>query len=333
MLHIDLSSEQLTRARFALSPMAELSMALIAAIRMPLRSRLSSTTWRIIKEQRLECLAVLCRGRSPYLPDFIAPPPSSYDPGVEEQLHAIANTPAGQVRDEMSAFCAGASDFTPPSPVSDKVMRRVQGTGNLSQFDEGTLARRLAEELACLWAHLMASRWPSVKAQLEAEVARSAETVAREGWAAVFPTLHHALSWSDGGLDIDTPCDGRIFWSRSLILLPSTHAYRPVLFADVRKRRDTALAYPVGQPEAELAATERPLGQIMGRTRLALLKSLGPARTTAELAKLHALTAGSISYHLTRLHTAGLVHRQRRGRAVYYRRSPQADALIQGAAG
>ncbi|MET9565861.1 ArsR/SmtB family transcription factor [Streptomyces tauricus] len=332
MLHIDLSSEQLPHARFALSPMTELSMALIAAIHRPLRSRLGSTTWHIIKEQRLEHLAVLCRGHFPRLPGFITSPPSSYDPGVEEQLHAIANTPAGQVRDELSSFFNGSGECTSPMSVRDEVMPHAQGTGDLSKSDERNFVRHLADDLACLWGHLLASRWPAVKGQLEVEVARSAMTIAREGWAAAFPTLHQALSWSDGCLTVDTPCHGRISRSRSLILVPSTHAHRPVLFTDDRRGHDASLAYPVGQPEAETATDEHPLGQILGRTRLALLASLGPARTTAELAKLHALTAGSVSYHLTRLHSAGLVHRQRRGRAVYYRRSPQANALMQGAA-
>ncbi len=330
MLHIDLSGEQVTKIRFALSPMAETSMVLLAATRRPLRSRLSSTTWLVIKEHRLEYLATLCRSRSSHLPSFIAPLPAGYEADVEDQLHAIATTPARQVADEMSAFFADRGEFAPRRPVSDKVILRVQGAGRLSQQDPQRLAQHMAEELACFWRQLMAGQWSDIKSRLEAEVARQADTVVRRGWAAAFPNMHPALSWSEGGLTIDTPCDGRIFWSRSLILLPSVHADRPGLFTDVHKQHDTALAYPAGQVETTPAAADRPLGQVLGRTRLALLKSLGLARTTAELAEIHELTAGSISYHLTRLHTAGLVHRQRRGRSVYYRRSSQADLLIHG---
>ncbi|GAA2311655.1 DUF5937 family protein [Streptomyces violaceusniger] len=305
-------------------------MVLLAAARRPLRSRLSSTIWLVFKEHRLEYLAALCRSRSSYLPSFIAPLPSGYEPDVQDQLHAIATTPASQVTDEMSAFFADTGEFAPRRAVSDKVLLRVQGAGRLSQQDPQSLAQRMADELACFWDQLMAHQWSAIRSQLEAEVTRQADTVVRHGWAAVFLDMHPSLSWSEGGLTIDTPCDGRIFWSRSLILLPSVHAHRPGLFTDVHKQRDTALAYPAGRVESAPATADRPLGQVLGRTRLALLKSLGLARTTAELAEIHELTAGSISYHLTRLHTAGLVHRQRRGRSVYYRRSSQADLLIHG---
>ncbi|WP_262704967.1 MULTISPECIES: ArsR/SmtB family transcription factor [Streptomyces] len=330
MLHIDLSGEQVTKIRFALSPMAETSMVLLAATRRPLRSRLSSTTWLVIKEHRLEYLAALCRGRPSYLPSFMAPLPSGYEPDVEDQLHAIATTPARRVADEMSAFFTEGGEFTHRRPVSDKVLLRVHGAGRLSQRDPQSLAQRIADELACFWNQLMTRQWSNIRSHLEAEVSRQADTVVRHGWVAAFPNMHPSLSWREGGLAIDTPCDGRIFWSRSLILLPSVHAHRPGLFADIHKQRDTALTYPAGQMETAPAAADRPLGQVLGRTRLALLKSLGLARTTAELAEMHTLTAGSISYHLTRLHTAGLVHRQRRGRSVYYRRSSQADLLIHG---
>ncbi|GDY59725.1 hypothetical protein SVIO_103480 [Streptomyces violaceusniger] len=120
MLHIDLSGEQVTRIRFALSPMAETSMVLLAAARRPLRSRLSSTIWLVFKEHRLEYLAALCRSRSSYLPSFIAPLPSGYEPDVQDQLHAIATTPASQVTDEMSAFFADTGEFAPGAPSATK---------------------------------------------------------------------------------------------------------------------------------------------------------------------------------------------------------------------
>jgi DNA-binding transcriptional ArsR family regulator len=71
-----------------------------------------------------------------------------------------------------------------------------------------------------------------------------------------------------------------------------------------------------------------PTAGVMGRTRAALLASLDTARTTQELSRLHGRATATISYHLTRLHRAGLLTRRRSGLHVYYQRTPSAEALL-----
>ncbi|MFJ8390403.1 ArsR/SmtB family transcription factor [Streptomyces sp. NPDC094438] len=63
---------------------------------------------------------------------------------------------------------------------------------------------------------------------------------------------------------------------------------------------------------------------MLGHTRLELLQGLGRPRTTTEFASLHHLTPATISYHLTRLHRAGLLTRRRDRHRVFYQRSIKA---------
>ncbi|WP_290056392.1 ArsR/SmtB family transcription factor, partial [Amycolatopsis solani] len=64
--------------------------------------------------------------------------------------------------------------------------------------------------------------------------------------------------------------------------------------------------------------------------RAALLADLDTARPTAELAARTGYSPGTVSYHLSALHRAGLVSKARDGRYVLYRRTAQAVVLLDG---
>lgn len=59
-----------------------------------------------------------------------------------------------------------------------------------------------------------------------------------------------------------------------------------------------------------------------------LLDTLRASATTSTLARQLAVTASAVSQHLTALHRASLVNRQRSGRAVLYQTSELGLALI-----
>lgn len=63
-------------------------------------------------------------------------------------------------------------------------------------------------------------------------------------------------------------------------------------------------------PVTDRGSASRPaVAPVLGATPLALLQSLARRRTTTDLAALHHLTPGSVSYHLSRLLAADLIRR------------------------
>ncbi|MFG2827909.1 helix-turn-helix domain-containing protein [Streptomyces sp. NPDC048434] len=59
-----------------------------------------------------------------------------------------------------------------------------------------------------------------------------------------------------------------------------------------------------------------------------LLRSLDRPCTTTRLAAVHHLSPSTVSYHLTRLHRAGLLTRLGDGSNVRYQRTGEADRLL-----
>jgi len=70
------------------------------------------------------------------------------------------------------------------------------------------------------------------------------------------------------------------------------------------------------------------LQALLGASRAALLRDLVRPRTTSELAARHGLAVGTVSGHLSILAQTRLVSAHRRGRRVYYLRSPLGSLLV-----
>ncbi len=83
-----------------------------------------------------------------------------------------------------------------------------------------------------------------------------------------------------------------------------------------------------GHSSSRRAHSSDALGPLIGHTRAALLGDLALARTTTELADLHALGPGTVSRHLSVLHGVRLVSRNRQGRRVLYAQTALARALL-----
>jgi DNA-binding transcriptional ArsR family regulator len=73
------------------------------------------------------------------------------------------------------------------------------------------------------------------------------------------------------------------------------------------------------------------LDALLGRTRATVLRALEAPCSTTELSRRLELTPGAVSLHLTVMHDAGLLIRQRAGRSVLYRASAIGEALLAAA--
>ena len=92
------------------------------------------------------------------------------------------------------------------------------------------------------------------------------------------------------------------------------------------------ITYPIDRDLRELRAA-RPLSDLLGRTRAAVLGAVRGGRTTTELAHTVGTSLGSASQHAAVLRSAGLISTHRTGPAVLHSLTPLGESLLQAADG
>jgi DNA-binding transcriptional ArsR family regulator len=320
MIEARFDTEALTKVRFAISPMFEVTRS-AKALRDPSYAALH-LPW---VEQALPRVADLdlaplfaLQSAPDYNPDFINPPPS---------------TPLVEFEDELETMLA-----TPDEQISSEVLYSYDGVPLPAVLEPFvTTPRKAIEELAELiceyWARAHAENWPRMRSLLEHDVLYRSRQIADGGTARLFCDLADGVSWSDGVLRIPGSCDGLLdVDDRGLLLVPSVFVWPKVTALTLEPWQPTVV-YPargVGMLWSPDEAPSPPdaLERLVGRTRATLLNSLDSPRTTTELAGELGLTAGAVSQHLTVLRDAGLVHGRRVARSVLYLRSAQGSALV-----
>ncbi|MFE3252191.1 ArsR/SmtB family transcription factor [Streptomyces sp. NPDC059209] len=327
MIRVEMPAERLAGVRYSVSPGAELAALLLSVVESPSAGRTTADARDLLRSGRLPTLAALCRGFTVYLPEFLTPHPGSFAPDPDEQLHQVATAATERVRQQVEAFVMGGAGRGRSCPwlADDELTGTTDSVRARFETGERDLAERLATELEQLWHAVLAPRWPRLTTALEAFVERQARIAARHGMGNALGALHPSLEWQDDALTLASRYRGTVEGTTPLTLVPSGFLRRVALHAPYDERGGL-LAVPVGRPVD--AAPGPRIAPVLGETRLALLESLDRRRTTTELARLHHLTPGSISYHLSRMLSADLVRRERRGRLVHYTRTARAQALL-----
>jgi len=310
----------LARARFTVSPKAEILTALMAMkgpedpagrayhavhhvafsemlTRFPLRRAVLDHSFRP------------GRGAIPgWIANYLAAPPESPAVTIDDEIAAVAAMTPAQMRDEL--------EETVLAPLPPELAA-------------APLAEAAAGLLDWVWTRTLATDWPRRERILRADIVARTGQLASHGWVAVLRDLGQGREWIEGGelrinrYDLPTrelPATGQLYfipvlsqrgwvgWSQ-----PGAHA----------------LYYPVtGRLAATEAARRGGLGPLIGANRAALLRLLDQPAGTTDLAALSRLPIGSVGNHLRVLLDAGAVTRRRSGRSVLYWRTPLGDALI-----
>jgi Helix-turn-helix domain/Family of unknown function (DUF5937) len=310
------SVEDLAHTRFAISPMSELVLSLVAwrdpsyaALHVPWLRSLSGR----LDGLALERAVLLTPGRG-YTPDFMAPPPAGPLGSIADDLAALRATPEARVRDEMELFRSQHP--------------RADVTAWLR--DPRRELRRLADLFDAYWERALEPVWPRVRAFLDADIAHRARRLANGGPDALFADLDAAVSWAPPFLDVAVPAHEATIelGGRGLVLMPS--AFSPRTFVVDRAPWRPTVIYPargIATLWEEAEPARDGLARLLGATRAAVLADLGAPRSTTELAERLELSPATASHHLTALRDAGLVTGRREGRAVLYVRTPLGDAL------
>jgi DNA-binding transcriptional ArsR family regulator len=317
VIEYELSAGDLADTRFAVSPVQELVCSLWA-LRDPGRYALH-LPWRRAALARLtgpdteQLLALVGERRG--IPDFLTPRPATFAPRIDDQLEQVRRTPAAVAERDIIDTHAQSGD---PVPAALRT---------------ATVAD-LADLLQRYWTVAMAGDWPRMRLVLEADMTYRARQLTVGGARLLFADLHANVSWNDGILRIDKMVGHRRIAAagRSLLLLPSIFAYKPI--PPMHPAEAPYLAYPA-RGVADLWSPVVPpdpatLTALVGAPKARLLTLLAEPLPTIELARRLRVTPGAISQHLRILHDSGLLTRTRDGRRVLYGRSELGDHLLTG---
>lgn len=318
---VDVDSASLARLRLAPSPAYELAGWLLLAAqgrRHPVYGDPGPAARAALRcaDTRLAAELFPPAGRG-YTPDFLTPAPP-VAPAARTfglQLEQVAATPPDAVAREIGWFAAHGRQ------PSARVLEAVQA---------GTLARRAAAGLSTFWHATLADGWSALRATLDADIRRRASDLARTGVGAVLGGLHPDLSWTGGQLKITSAYDEHEQVRQAeLVLAPSAMRW-PSLSVQLHDAEAAVFCYPadgVGAPTADRDRASA-VANLLGASRAALLRDLDEPRSTGDLSRRHVLAPATVSHHLGVLLRAGLVHRARSGRVVYYHRSFRGDGLV-----
>ncbi|UOX88760.1 helix-turn-helix domain-containing protein [Amycolatopsis sp. FBCC-B4732] len=266
-------------------------------------------------------LDLLPRPGEVYPPDLLTPQPgTAARPAdlLDEQIARIEATTQDDLEEQVLAYTQ--FHWNRPLPIA---ARRV--------VESGSMPRRLAGGLARFWRDVLCDDWAGLHAVVDRDIAHRAQTIATHGVGAALASLHPAIGWAGDAITLAKPFDGEIdVAGRELVLAPGVLS-RPGMSIQVDVPGQVVLCYPA---KGIGTGADRPPGRlapVVGAARAALLADLETARPTADLAARTGYSPGTVSYHLSALHRAGLVSKVRDGRYVLYRRTAQAVVLLEGA--
>jgi DNA-binding transcriptional ArsR family regulator len=322
MIELVLAHTDLARVRFAHSPVRELVTSLLVfqdPRRRAMHGRWLAAVRPCLGGLRLELLTALAPPDGPYLPQFLLPAISEPRPELAEELEAVAETPAAEVRSELDQAYRDR-----PIPA---VLRPLYE-------DPASHLLELIEELRRYWEAAIAPVWPRVRALCTADLTWRMERFADGGLVRVLAELHSQMTLEVDRLLVDTPhhCQQRFDLAGSGILVVPCAFIWPRLMVECCGVQQPAVTYPArgvaGLWEEPLVEHADPLAALVGRTRAMLLTTLSLPRTTTQLAGQLGLSPPAVSQHFKVLKDAGLVTGRRRGRMVLYQRTAAATGLL-----
>jgi DNA-binding transcriptional ArsR family regulator len=330
MISIPLSTEDLTKVRFAPSPLWETVTSF--AVLLHHRGDTVHAPWatrarRVLPGTDLSpLLAAMCLEK--HCPDFLSPPPEVSVATFDEELERLKTTPPEVVHTEVQLLVqAQKEQFSPLSPEKECLLETYL------REPEGSL-KRLVDTLRRYHHLTIAPYWPRIRGLLEGDTIKRGQALALGGVEALLSNLHPKASYSGGVLTLDKTYEALMEPAgRGITLVPCVFAW-PRVEVLVQPGYKPTLAYgPRGVTNLWSSSSPAPKGTALeaalGTVRASVLKSLSPMpSTTTELAHQLRLSPATISAHLSRLKAAELVEPHRSGKKVYYRLSGPGESLL-----
>lgn len=335
---VGVDADRLSRSRFAVSRLVELTNGLEVLAhpdRAPSARSWVARTRRVLDRARAAAVLSLVESATWYVPDFLVPIPQVYEPSLDAELAAVAATPPDDLREQLRlAFRIGP----PPEAALARARARPghdpraplpPAVGDLLRRSGAeAVPARVAAELRHCWQAALSDWWPEVRRTLDEDVRHRATEASRRGFATIVPSLHHRLGWTGQRVELDLPYDVALDAEGGLVMTPSIFLPRPAVW--LGRQAEVMIGYPARGRAALWADPPTPNGEqvLLGRTRARLLADLATPRSTTELSTRHGVSPATVSYHLTRLHRAGLVQRRQAGHSVLYERTNRAAEVL-----
>ncbi len=313
-----MSSTDLQRMRFAYSPLAEVaeSIYVLNSGTVPVLHR----AWFEMTRSRLDqadmsLMRAIVPAPRPHVASFLLSGAREPSTTIEQQLQAVANCPAEQLRADLDGVWRGE---TPPA-----ALRAIAGGG-----------QRIADALWQYWTLAIEPYWRQIRAVLDADVAYRAARLAKGGIEALLADLHPELELAEHAIHVMSTRPGDHDLSGvGLLLVPCVFAW-PHVMVDAGAGAAPTITYgPRGIGELWPTTPDEPadddaLGALLGRSRAAILLSVGLPKATTDVARELGQSAPAVNGHLSVLRRSGLVTSWRAGRRVLYQRTPLATSII-----
>jgi len=315
-----LNADTLARSRFVISPLAETfaRLKLLHANdaahpgeREWLREHLPGYRALLAAEPVTGRLVRAGLGRE-WIADFLTPTPRAGEEFAREVARVRSVAPE-LARAHLRTALAG------PLPAA---------------LDRDDLPERAAALLEWVWEETVRPYWARQRRVLEADVVTRTARAGRAGWASVLDSLR----------------PGRTRWLGQNRFQINQHEYPPreisgaeMVFVPVTPQRHGWVSWDDGERYAVIypcsgvlagtgdRAVPAGLGALLGPARAGVLVLLDSPLTTTQLTAVTGQGLGSVGRHLKVLREAGLVTRQRAGRAVLYGRTAAGDVLVDAA--
>ncbi|MEO1667193.1 MAG: hypothetical protein AAFU54_21315 [Chloroflexota bacterium] len=324
MKQIAMSVGDLTRIRFAISP--------ILTTVLSVRSFLQSPTTTAVMQDWHKAMVTGLDGHDltalrlfhplgNHTIDFMFPFPAKTENRFDDELQRIACTSISVIEAELdNLFQHGVIS--------------VEDISNYKNLPG--LLMQAVDELALVWRNVMCPNWEKINAVLQNDIVYRSRTLANGGVLALFQGLSTDIHLESSALlSIYTQCQS------DLTVEPNGHGllFVPFFFSNSSVWLQTPVntaptvsyqAYGAGAWNRDV--TEGNGNDVMlklfGKNRANLLYALIQPTSTKHLALKLNLTSGAISQQLNLLKEANLITSERRGRSVYYLLNEKGKQLL-----
>lgn len=340
MIRLGLNDRQLSTLRFTVSPMMHVVEAVLWIRQRPHQPPAwLPRRWSQVSPASRTLLLDLIDPATHSIPDFLVPVTDQYRPTAETELAAIAATPLDDLRAHLRlTYRLGPVNETfacrmgVVPAVADKWRKEPTALVEAAWAGQSApLLDAVQQALAEAWQVLLAPTWPVIRSVTETDVMHRLQLVKAAGMSSAAVELVDGEAWDGEAAQLDSPLELDLTrLRRRIVLAPSVLLDRGR--AVIISGDDLLIGYPcrgraavIGPHTTGDSPREQPSDGLGTRHRLiAALEIPQPGHTLA--ARL-GLSKATVSYHLGRLHSSGLVERRRLGREVYYARTPAGDRL------
>ncbi len=330
MIRLRFSVDDVSRIRFGFAPIREAVLS-VRTLATPGRGAALHTPWvrRVtpaLGAVDMELLTTLVRPAG-YIPDFLIPVTRVRTESLDAGLTQIATTDLTLVTEQLEHLAGHALAQRGQGRAARVALLRRLAT------DPAAALERIVVALGRYWTVALAPDWPRVRALLQADLSYRLEQLAEGGVRQLFRTLHPLVTLRGDTLEIVKYYDGLAHLDRrGLLLVPCVFAWPDVVVRTADPQ--PTVTYPprglgrLWENATGPAPRANALGDLIGRSRAAVLAQLDLPMTTTQLACLLDLSTPTLNVHLKTLQAAGIVSARRDGRSVLYARTDLGERLL-----